>query len=49
VVDAEVIDTYIGNQIPKGNISVTIRYNFIDEMAGKEVERLLKGFGILIR
>ena len=49
VVDAEVIDTYCGNQIPAGNISITIRYHFINEVAGKEVGRLLKGFGIQIR
>ena len=49
VVDAEVVDTYIGNQIPAGNISITIRYHFIDKMAGKKVERLLKGFGVQIR
>ena len=49
VVDAEVIDTYSGNQIPVNNISVTIRYHFIEEVAGKEVEKLLKGFGIQIR
>ncbi|MGB7969770.1 MAG: prephenate dehydrogenase [Methanobacterium sp.] len=49
VVDAEVIDTYCGNQIPAGKISVTIRYHFIDSMVVNEVERLLKGFGSQIR
>jgi prephenate dehydrogenase len=49
VVDAEVIDTYCGNQIPADNISITIRYHFIDEMAVNEVEKLLKGFGSQIR
>ncbi len=49
VVDAEVIDTYNGNQIPNGSISITIRYHFIDKMATDEVEKLLTGFGIQIR
>jgi prephenate dehydrogenase len=49
VVDAEVIDTYSGNQIPTENISVTIRYHFIDKIAVFEVEKLLKGFGSQIR
>ena len=49
VVDAEVIDTYCGNQIPAGKISVTIRYHFIDSMVVNEIERLLKGFGSQIR
>jgi prephenate dehydrogenase len=49
VVDAEVIDTYCGNQIPEENISITIRYHFIGDTAVNEVEKLLKGFGIQIR
>ncbi|HEX7468430.1 MAG TPA: prephenate dehydrogenase, partial [Methanobacterium sp.] len=49
VVDAEVIDTYTGSQITEGNISITIRYRVIDEMAPNRVERLLKGFGNQIR
>ncbi len=49
VVDAEVIDTYSGNQIPAEKISITIRYHFIDLMVVNDVERLLKGFGSQIR
>ncbi len=49
VVDAKVIDTYCGNQIPEENISITIRYHLIDGMATNEVEKLLKGFGSQIR
>ena len=49
VVDAEVIDIYTGSQITEGNISITIRYQVIDEMASSRVERLLKGFGNQIR
>ncbi|MFY9638840.1 MAG: prephenate dehydrogenase [Methanobacterium sp.] len=49
VVNAEVIDTYTGSQITEGNISITIRYQVIDEMAPSRVERLLKGFGNQIR
>ncbi len=49
VVNVEVIDTYYGNQIPEEFISITIRYQFIDEIAANEVENLLKGFGIQIR
>ncbi len=49
VVNAEVIDIYTGSQITEGNISITIRYRVIDEMAPTRVERLLKGFGNQIR
>jgi prephenate dehydrogenase len=49
VVDAKVIDTYQGNQIPPGHVSVTIRYSIINENASIEVEKLLKGFGSQIR
>jgi len=49
VADAEVIDTYEGNQIPAENISITIRYHFIDRMVINEVEKLLNGFGSQIR
>jgi prephenate dehydrogenase len=49
VVDAKVIETYTGSQITEGNISITIRYRVIDEMAPSRVERLLKGFGNQIR
>ena len=49
VVDAEVVDTYCGNQIPTGNISITLRYHFIDHLAINEVDKLLKGFGSQIR
>ena len=49
VVDAEIIDTYSGNQIPAEDISVTIRYHFIDRIAVSEVEKLLMGFGCQIR
>ncbi len=49
VVDAKVIDTYQGNQIPQGNVSVTIRYSIINENASIAVEKLLRGFGSQIR
>lgn len=49
VVDADIIDTYVGSQIPDNNISITIRYTVIDEAASREVERLLNGFGGKIR
>ncbi len=49
VVDAEVVDTYGGSQIPDGFISITIRYVVIDEHPVSEVENLLKGFGSQIR
>lgn len=49
VVDAEVIDTYVGSQIPEGNISVTFRYTLLDQESAIEVENLLKGFGSQIR
>ncbi len=49
VVGAEVTDTYRGSQIPTGNISVTIRYKVIDEVAADAVEKLLNGFGSQIR
>jgi prephenate dehydrogenase len=49
VVDAEVIDTYHGSQIPTGNTSITLRYHVIDKEAPMRVEKLLKGFGGQIR
>ena len=49
VVDAEVIDVYQGDQIPSGKTSVTIRYDIIDENSVSAVEKLLKGFGAMIR
>jgi prephenate dehydrogenase len=49
VVDAEVIDTYQGSQIPAGNTGVTIRFSVIDESASDDVEKLLRGFGSQIR
>lgn len=49
VVDAELLDEYSGNQIPKGLISLTIRYTLLDPDAAHEVENLLKGFGSQIR
>jgi len=49
IVDANVIDTYQGEQIPKGKIGVTIRYTVIDKNAIFWVENLLKGFGAIIR
>ena len=49
VVDAEVIDTYSGSQIPTGNMGVTIRYSVIEDDSSDVVEKLLKGFGIQIR
>jgi prephenate dehydrogenase len=49
IVDAEVIDTYKGIQIPKGNISVTIRYTAIEDISSDAVSKLLNGFGVKIR
>lgn len=49
VVDAELIDTYRGSQIPEGSISITVRYLVFDESTVLEVENLLKGFGSQIR
>jgi len=49
VVDANVIDTYQGSQIPKGYSSVTIRFTVIDEAASEDIEKLLTGFGGQIR
>jgi prephenate dehydrogenase len=49
IVDAKVVDTYKGSQIPKGNISVTIRYTAIENNSSDSVSKLLKGFGIEIR
>jgi len=49
VVDAKLLDTYKGSQIPKGNISITIRYVVLDDKTVLEVENLLKGFGSQIR
>ncbi|ADZ10282.1 Prephenate dehydrogenase [Methanobacterium lacus] len=49
VVDAEVMDTYSGSQIPEGSISITLRYLVFDDDAVLEVEKLLKGFGCQIR
>lgn len=49
VVDAELIDTYRGSQIPEGSMSITVRYLVFDESTVLEVENLLKGFGSQIR
>ncbi|HSQ01715.1 MAG TPA: prephenate dehydrogenase [Methanobacterium sp.] len=49
VVDAEVIDTYSGSQIPSRSTSVTIRYKVLEEGTALSVEKLLKGFGSEIR
>jgi len=49
VVDAEILDTYNGSQIPDGKISITIRYLVFDATTVLEVEKLLNGFGSQIR
>ena len=49
VINASVVDLYMGDQIPSGNISVTIKYEVIDTDARFDVENLLKGFGAVIR
>ncbi|MTK64937.1 MAG: prephenate dehydrogenase [Methanobacterium sp.] len=49
VVDAEVMDTYSGSQIPEGSISITLRYLVFEDDTVLEVEKLLKGFGCQIR
>lgn len=49
VVDAKLIDTYRGNQIPEGKMSITVRYLVFDDKAVLEVKNLLNGFGSQIR
>lgn len=49
VVDAKLLDTYMGSQIPEGSISITVRYVVFDDKTVLEVENLLKGFGSQIR
>jgi prephenate dehydrogenase len=49
VVDAEVLELYRGIQIPNGKTSVTIRYCVIDPNTKDSVEKLLTGFGGIIR
>jgi ferredoxin-fold anticodon binding domain-containing protein len=49
VVDAEVLDTFSGSQIPEDSISITLRYLVFEDGAVLEVEKLLKGFGCQIR
>jgi prephenate dehydrogenase len=49
VVDAKLVDTYRGNQIPKDSMSITVRYLVFNDNTVLEVENLLKGFGSHIR
>jgi len=49
VVDANLVDKYIGSQIPSGKISITIEYEVINLEAVEKVEVLLEGFGAVIR
>ncbi len=49
VVEAEVMDVYQGGQIEPDKKSVTVRYWLINPDARYEVEKLLQGFGGVIR
>lgn len=49
VVEAMVVDVYKGNQIESGKKSITFRYEVINPNSRFEVEKLLKGFGGIIR
>ena len=49
IVNAHLIDIYQGSQIPADQISITIKYELIEESARLDVENLLKGFGAKIR
>jgi prephenate dehydrogenase len=49
VINVFVVDTFQGNQIPSGKISITIRYEVINREARVDVENLIKGFGGVIR
>jgi prephenate dehydrogenase len=49
VVGTEVLDVYQGGQIEPGKKSVTLRYWVINPDARYEVEKLLRGFGGVIR
>jgi len=49
VVNAKLLDTYTGSQIPEGSISITVRYVVFNDGIVLEVENLLKGFGSQIR
>ncbi|MGZ7049931.1 MAG: prephenate dehydrogenase [Methanobacterium sp.] len=49
VVDASLMDVYMGKQIDSGKISITISYELINPDTRSAVETLLKGFGALIR
>lgn len=49
VVNAKLVDTYRGSQIPEGTMSITVRYLVFNNNTVLEVENLLKGFGSQIR
>lgn len=49
VVDAELLDTYRGDQIPQDSVSITVRYLVFEDKTVLKVENLLKGFGSQIR
>lgn len=49
VINVSVVDTFQGNQIPSGKISITFKYEVINRRARLNVENLLKGFGGEIR
>jgi len=49
VVNAKLVDTYRGSQIPEGSMSITVRYLVFNNNTVLEVENLLKGFGSQIR
>ena len=49
VINVSVVDTFQGNQIPSGKISITFKYKVINRRVRLNVENLLKGFGGEIR
>jgi len=49
IVNVKIVDIYHGDQIPAGNVSITIKYAVIEPEARFKVENLLKGFGAEIR
>lgn len=49
VVEVRLMDVYHGTQIVSGKVSITLRYTVIYPEVRSEIERLLEGFGGVIR
>ena len=49
VFDVKVTDIYTGEQVPKNSISITFEIQSFENSTFKDVEKLLKGFGGIIR